>query len=325
MSDVRLSRWALRRLMLAVPVVLSVTALTFILIHLAPGDPVYALAGDGGSPAYYTEMRAKYGLDRPLVEQFVRYTRAVLTGDFGYSFMYQAPVVEVVAAHMPASILLGGASLALATIAGAAFGLLGGLAPARRADVAIRVFASVAYAAPVFWTGQLFIILLAVKLGLAPVGGMTSARESLTGIAAALEVVRHLALPAVTLALPFMAIVTRVSRASLIEAGREPFIVAARARGLTRVQVVSRHAAPHAAVPVVALVGEHATQLVAGAALTEALFGWPGVGYLVLHASLHRDYPLVTGAFIVISTGVVLLNALTDLLCAWLDPRIRLA
>jgi ABC-type dipeptide/oligopeptide/nickel transport system permease component len=127
----------------------------------------------------------------------------------------------------------------------------------------------------------------------------------------------------VTLALPFMAVVLRVTRAAILDALRQPFVLAAGARGLGRPRIILRHAATHAVVPVTALVGEHAASLVAGAALTEALFGWPGLGYLVLHASLHRDYPLVTAAFIVIASGVVLINAAADVACAWLDPRIR--
>ncbi len=319
-----LPRWILRRLLLAVPVVLGVTSLTFLLIHLAPGDPIYLLAGDGGSPAYYADMRAKYGLDRPLAEQFVRYAAAVLTADLGYSFMYQAPVTTVILQHLPASLLLGTAALVLATGVGWLLGLACVLVPGRATELPVRVFASSAYAAPVFWTGQLLIILLSVELGLVPVGGMSSARGSTEGLARAIDVAHHLVLPALTLSLPFMAVVARVSRASLLAAVREPFVGAAYARGLTRRRVVLRHAAPNALVPVAALVGEHATQIVAGAALTEALFAWPGVGYLVLHASLHRDYPLVTAAFIVISTGVVFFNALADAACAYLDPRVRL-
>lgn len=323
-ADASLLRWAVRRLLLALPVIAGVAALTFTLIHLAPGDPIYLLAGDGGSPAYYADMRAKYGLDRPLAEQFVRYARAVFTADLGYSFMYQAPVVEVILQHAPASILLGTTSLLIASAGGFALGLLSVLSRSRSLDAAVRVGASVTYAAPVFWIGQLLMILLSVKLGLLPVAGMTSAREVTSGLGFVADVARHLVLPALTLSLVFMAVVARVSRASLIETTHEPFVGAARARGLTRRQLVLRHAAPNALVPVMALVGEQATQIVAGAALTEALFGWPGVGYLVLHASLHRDYPLVTAAFILITAGVVVFNALTDLACAWLDPRMRL-
>jgi peptide/nickel transport system permease protein len=308
---------------MAVPVVVAVTTLTFALIHLAPGDPLYLLAGDSGSPAYYEDMRQKYGLDRPLPEQFVRYAGAALTGDFGYSFMYQAPVARVIAQHAPASLLLGISAMVLSTVGGLLLGVLCVALP-RRADAVIRVVSSVLYAAPVFWSGQILIILFAVRLGLLPVGGFTTAREPLEGLALAGDVAWHLLLPAVTLALPFLAIVLRVTRAATLEALREPFVQAAYARGVTRGRVIARHAAPHAWAPVAALAGQHAAAIVAGAALTEALFGWPGIGYLVLHASLHRDYPLVTGVFIVISAAVVLFNAAADALCAWLDPRIGL-
>lgn len=317
--------WALRRFLYAIPVVLGITTLTFALIHLAPGDPVYLLAGDGGSPAYYTDMRAKFGLDRPVPEQFLRYTRAALSGDFGYSFTYDAAVTDVLLHHAPASILLGTTALALALAGGVALALLPALRRSVVLDAGIRVGAAVMYSAPVFWTGQILIIVAAVQLGLLPVGGMTSARETYEGTALAADIARHLILPAVTLSLPFMAVVARVTRASLDEALREPFVAAAMARGLSYRQAVLRHAAPHAAVALAALVGLQAPQIVAGAAITEYLFGWPGVGSVILHASLHRDYPLVTSAFLVISTAVVLSNALADALCAWLDPRIGLS
>ena len=312
-----------RRALLALSVVVGVATLTFIMIHVAPGDPIYVLAGDGGSPEYYADMRAKYGLDRPIVEQFSRYAAAVFMADFGYSFMYQEPVFRVIVDRAPASLLLGFTSLLLAVSGGFAVGSIAGARRDGALDVAARALSSIAYSAPVFWTGQVLIILVSVKLGLLPAGGMTTARDDPRGIAYVADVARHLALPALTLALPFMAVVIRVTRAAMVEALKEPFVLAARARGLSDTRIVTRHAAANAVVPVVALVGEHAASVVAGAALTEALFGWPGLGYLVLHASLHRDYPLVIAAFIVISTSVVVFNAATDLACAYLDPRIR--
>jgi peptide/nickel transport system permease protein len=152
---------------------------------------------------------------------------------------------------------------------------------------------------------------------------MSSVRDPQSGLAYALDVLTHLILPAVTLALPCVAIVTSVTRASVLQALGEPFIQAAAARGAGRHALIVRHAAPNAGLPIAALIGQHAAGLVAGAALTESLFGWPGIGYLVLHASLHRDYPLVTGSFIVISAGVAAVNIATDAACAWLDPRVR--
>jgi peptide/nickel transport system permease protein len=316
--------WAIRRALAAVPVVAGITVLTFALIHLAPGDPIVLLAGDGGSPSYYADMREKFGLDRPLAEQFLRYAGAALTGDFGYSFAYQAPVSHVLGSHAAASLLIGASALMIATGAGFGLALLSTIRESRRLDAIIGVCTSVMYAAPVFWTGQVLIIVVAVKLGLLPVGGMTAARETARGLAFTLDVARHLVLPAVTLSLPFLAVVTSVCRAGLRDAMREPFVQAALARGLPRPRVVMRHVAPHATVALATLVGQHAPQIVAGAALTEWLFGWPGLGTVVLEASLHRDYPLVTSSFLVIASTVVCVNAATDALCAWLDPRIRL-
>ena len=319
------ARWLTRRAVFAMLVVAGVTTFTFILIHLAPGDPIYLLAGDGGNASYYNEMRAKYGLDLPLLEQFVRYARAVMSGDFGYSFMYQQPVLRVLRDHLPATLLLGGTSLLFAVALGFGAALLCVTWPVRVVDAAVRGAASIAFSAPVYWTGQVFILIAAVKLGVLPAGGITSARESLEGFRYAGDLFWHLLLPAFTLALPFAAVVTRVSRASMLETLREPHVRAALARGLSRPRLILRHVARNASIPVVTLVGQHAAQLLAGAALTEALFGWPGVGHLVLHAGAHRDYPLVTAAFIFISAGVVFFNLLTDAATAWLDPRVRLA
>jgi peptide/nickel transport system permease protein len=316
--------WAAKRFALALFVVCGIATLTFVLIHVAPGDPIYVLAGDGGSESYYADMHAKYGLDRPLPEQFGRYAAAVARADFGYSFMYQAPVVRVLAQHAPASLLLGITALVIATVSGFALGLATAAQPRGAVDALIRTASAVIYSAPVFWIGQVLIILVAVKLRLLPAGGITTARDEAAGLSYAADVARHLILPATALALPFMAIVTAVTRAAMLEALAEPYVLAAAARGVGRAGLVVKHAAANALVPVVALVGEHAANVVAGAALTEALFGWPGLGYVVLHASLHRDYPLVIAAFILISSSVVFVNAATDIVCAGLDPRIAL-
>lgn len=319
----RAALWILRRLLWAAPVVIGVTALTFFLIHLAPGDPIYLLVGDGGTPAYYAEMRAKYGLDRSLPEQFARYAAAIARGDFGNSFMYQRPVAGLLLDHLFASLLLGLTALSLGAGGGFAAGVAAASTRSRALDAVIRGGASLAYAAPVFWTGQIFMLVAAVWLGLVPVSGMSSARTPLEGPAHAADVARHLILPALTLSLPLAAVIARITRAAMIEAGREPFVTATRARGIAPARVLLRHVAPHALIPVSTFVAQHAAQIVASAALTEALFGWPGIGYLVLHATLHRDIPLVTTAFIGISAGVVVMNAAADALTSWLDPRVR--
>ena len=317
--------WAIHRLLSAAPVVAGVTALTFLLIHLAPGDPIYLLAGDSGSAAYYAEMRAKYGLDRSLAEQFLRYAGAIARGDFGHSFMYQRPVAGLLLDHLFASLLLGLTALGLAAAGGFAAGVAAASTRSHMLDAVVRAGASLAYAAPVFWTGQMFVLAAAVWLGILPVSGMSGARVPLAGAAHAADVAWHLILPAITLSLPLGAVVARITRAAMIEAAREPFVRATYARGLTRARVLVRHVAPHALIPVSTFIAQHAAQIVASAALTEALFGWPGIGYLVLHATLHRDYPLVTTAFIFISASVVVMNAAADAVTAWLDPRVRRA
>ena len=202
------ARWLTRRALLAVLVVAGVTALTFLLIHLAPGDPIILLAGDGGNASYYDAMRAKYGLDRPILDQFWRYVLAVMSGDFGYSFMYQQPVIRVLLDHVPATLLLGGTSLLLSIALGFGAALVCVTWPVRAVDAAIRAVASIAFSAPVYWTGQVFILVAAVKLGVLPAGGISSARESLDGLPYAADVFRHLLLPAFTLSLPFAAVGT---------------------------------------------------------------------------------------------------------------------
>ena len=319
------ARWLLRRAVMAGFVVVGVTTLTFVLIHLAPGDPIYLLAGDGGNASYYDSMRAKYGLDRPILDQFVRYVGAVTSGDFGYSFMFQQPVLRVLLHHLPPTLLLGATALALAVALGFGAALTCILLRSRAADAAIRGLASVLYSAPVYWTGQMLILLAAVKLGVLPAGGMSAARETFDGLWHAADVLRHLVLPAVALSLPFAAVIARVARAAMLETLREPYVAASHARGLSWPRLVLRHVAFSSSIPIVTLIGQHAGQLFAGAALTEALFGWPGIGHLVLHASSHRDYPLVTASFILISASVVFFNLLTDAATAWLDPRIRLS
>ena len=319
------ARWAVRRLLLALPVVAGITVLTFLLIHLAPGDPVYLLAGDGGSPAYYDEMRAKFGLDRPLIQQFAAYTRALVTGNFGHSFTYEAPVGAVLVRYAPASLLLGATALVLSLLGGAVLASASVMWRSRVLDGAIRAASALMYSAPFYWTGQLLILGVAVKLRLLPVGGLTTARETLYGAAFALDVLQHLVLPAATLSLPFMAVVGRVARAALLEAMNDTFMQAARARGLSARHLILRHGWPQAMPAVATLVGQHAPQIVGGAAFTEYLFGWPGLGHVILHAALHRDYPLVTSAFLFIAIAVVCANALADAACAWLDPRVRLA
>ncbi len=320
-----LGRYFIRRLLQALPLIVGVVILTFVLIHLAPGDPLTILAGDGGSPSYYAEMRARYGLDRSIPEQLGRYVLEVLSGDFGYSFSYQQPVFQVILNRVPATLLLMVTALVFSTLVGLWLGVRAGSRPHSWSDYLINVFTSTFYSIPVFWLGQLLILGLSVGLNLFPVSGMVSVRESYTGFRQVLDVLHHLALPALTLALSFMALTTRITRTSLREALAEDYVRTAQAKGLSERTVIRRHALRNSLLPIVTLIGGQIGLLITGAALTETIFAWPGLGRLLLDASLQRDYPLLMAIFILVSVTVIVANLLTDLIYTMLDPRVRLS
>ena len=268
-------------------------------------------------------MRAKFGLDRPLPEQLGRYLLNATRGEFGYSFAYSQPVFQVVLGRIPATLLLMLSGLVLATFLGVWLGVLA----ARRAEGALDHLISagtlIGYSMPAFWLGQILIIVFAAGLGLFPVQGMATARGGYTGLRYAVDVLWHLVLPAATLGLLQLALVARLTRAGLREALAEEFVRTARAKGLASNAVLYRHALRNALLPVVTVVGGHVGTLLAGAVLTEIIFAWPGLGRLLYDATLARDYPLLMAIFLVVSTGVVLANLLTDLVYTRLDPRVR--
>jgi peptide/nickel transport system permease protein len=320
----RLDLLIARRALHAVPLVFGVVTLTFLLIHAAPGDPVYMMAGDGGDAAYYAAMRAHYGLDRPLAEQYVRYLRSVAVGDFGFSYAYQEPVFAIVREHLPATLLLSGSAFVLAVIVGLAVGLLSASAPDSPMDVALRTLTALLYSAPVFWIGQLLLLAFAVGWPLFPVGGIRSVRESTGGAIRMGDLVWHLALPAAALTIGFFAPIARVARASLIVERCREYIRAVRARGVSPAALLVRHALPNALLPIVTVTGHEAGVLITAAGLTEAVFGWPGIGHLLLEASTARDYPLIIAILLTSSLVVVLANVVTDAAYAWLDPRVEI-
>jgi peptide/nickel transport system permease protein len=322
-SSPALGRYIIRRLLGAVALVLGVLVITFVLIHLAPGDPITVLAGDGGDAAYYAAMHARYGLDRPLPEQLVRYLAQVLRGDFGYSFSYQEPVYQVILDRVPATLLLMGTALVISTGGGLILGVLAATRPHTPLDHGILVATLGLYAMPVFWLGQLLIIVFAAGLHWFPVAGMVTARAEYTGLRHVLDVLDHLVLPASTLSLLQLALMARVTRTSLREVLQEDYVRTARAKGLARRPVVFGHALRNALLPIVTVVGGEIGVLLTGAALTETIFAWPGLGRLLLDATLARDYPLLLAIFILVAVTVVGVNLLTDLIYLVLDPRVR--
>ena len=319
-----MTRYLARRLLEAIPLLLGVLALTFVLVHVAPGDPVRILAGDGGDEAYYATMRAKFGLDRPLPEQLVIYFASALHGDFGYSYVQRRPVFDVIADRVPATALLMLPALAVSVILGILLGVVAARRADRPPDHVITVATLVGGATPAFWLGQVLVLVFAAGLGWLPVQGMTSARGVSPGLDAAVDLVRHLVLPVATLGLLQLALVTRVTRTGLIDELREDYVRTAYAKGLRPATVVRRHALRNVLLPVVTIVGSHFGTLLTGAVLTEIIFAWPGLGRLLFDATTSRDYPLLMAMFLVASLSVIVANLLTDIAYTLLDPRVRL-
>jgi peptide/nickel transport system permease protein len=316
-------RYLAWRLLQVLPAAAGILLIGFVLIHAAPGDPVLALAGEHGDAAYYEFMRDRYGLDRPLPQQLATYAGRVVRGDFGTSYVHGRPALDVILERAPATVLLTGVALLLSILLGLPLGALAARRPHGVRDAAITTAALGLYSAPVFWIAQLAILAVALRLGLFPVQGMSTAGSGATGVAHALDVARHLALPALVLASQEMAAMVRLTRSGLIAELATDHVRTARAKGLTERVVLVRHALPRALLPVVTVVGARAGHLIAGAVIVEIVFGWPGLGRLLIVALQTRDAPILLGLFFVVALTVILANLITDLVYAAIDPRVR--
>jgi peptide/nickel transport system permease protein len=316
------TRYLLRRVAQVVPAVAGIVLLAFIVIHTAPGDPVLALAGEHGDAAYYAFMRQKFGLDRSLPEQLLAYASRLLHGDLGLSYVHGRPVVDVVSERLPATLLLTTTALALSSAGGVALGVLAARRADRTADFIVRTGALLGHATPSFWLAQIAAITLALGTGLFPVQGFTDARQAWTGGRYLLDVLHHLVLPALVLAAGELALTTRLTRAGVLEGLATDYARTARAKGLPDSAVV-RHALRNAMLPLVTVIGGRVGMIVTGAVLVETVFAWPGLGQLLLSSIQTRDVPVLLGMFLLVSVAVILVNLLTDLAYAWLDPRVR--
>ncbi len=318
-----MTRYLARRLVQAVPLLLGALVVNFTLIHLAPGDPIYLLAGDAGDAAYYAAMRARYGLDQPLATQLILYFINAAQGQFGYSYAYTRPVFEVIFARLPATLLLVGTSLVLSSCVGIWLGSIAAGRAHSATDHAIAVGTLIGYGMPAFWLGQLLVLVFAVWLGWFPIQGMVDVRSGYQGLAYVGDVLRHLTLPMTTLSLLHLALVVRLTRTGLREQLAEDYVRVAHAKGLPTARVVNHHALRNALLPVVTTIGNQVGTLFTGAVLTEIIFAWPGLGRLLYDATLARDYPLLMGIFLFVAASVILTNLVTDWVYAFLDPRVR--
>jgi len=316
--------YALERLLNAIPLVLGVIVINFVLVSLAPGDPVTALIGEYPAPPDYVErIRAQYGLDASLPERLVRYLGSVVRGDLGFSFANRQPVATLVIERLGRTLLLMVTTVVFATAVGIVLGVWAARRPHSAVDRGATGFALLGYSIPEFWLGQILILVFAVGLGWLPAGGFRSIRGDYAGWAAVVDQARHMILPMLALSFRYMAITTRLTRASLLEVMNADYILASRARGLSERRVLWEHGLRAAALPIITVVGYNFGFIVAGSALVETVFGWPGVGRLMYDSIFTRDYPVLLGILLLVSVSVIVVNLLTDLAYALFDPRVR--
>lgn len=316
-------RYLAGRLLQLVPTVLGIVLVAFVLIHLAPGDPILALAGEHGDAGYYAFMRERFGLDRSLPEQLLTFFRRVLGGDVGVSWVHGRSAMSVIADRMPATLLLMLSALGISTLAGLLAGLFSGARVGRNSDLAVTSVTLLLAAAPVFLLGQMAVLGLGFHWRLFPIGGFRSAGTDFTGAAAMLDVARHLVLPALVLAAAEVAAISRLTRSALATELETDHIRTARAKGISRRALITRHTMRRILLPVLTVIGGRVGQVIAGAVVVETVFSWPGIGRLLLTSTQARDTPVLLGLFLLIAGTVVFVNLLTDLGYALLDPRIR--
>ncbi|MFM8679494.1 MAG: ABC transporter permease [Alphaproteobacteria bacterium] len=325
MTPAAFAAFLARRLLKAAGVVLGVVIVAFFVVRLAPGDPASVIAGQSGAAdaQFMEQLRRQFGLDQPLPVQLWLYVKGVATLDFGVSHRVQRTVASLLVERLPATILLTGTAFAFALAAGVGLGAIAARRVGTAADSVVTVLALTFYATPIFWVGLIFILVFAVWLGWLPALGMFTVGADLAGLAAVVDVARHLLLPALTLGLFYMALYARLTRASMLEVASQDFVRTARAKGMREGPILRRHVLRNAILPVVGFAGVQAGQLVGGSILVETVFSWPGVGRLAFEALLARDYNLLLGVFIVTSAMAVAINLVTDIVVALVDPRIE--
>ena len=306
----------INRFLLTIPVVWLVVSLVFLLIHLVPGDPILQMLGQGATPADISGLRHLYRLDLPLWKQYLLYWAGVVHGDLGASIRLHETVARLIASRYPFTIALTFAALALALVLSLPAGIFAAVRRGRLTDQLLSVVSLFGLSVPAIAGGPILILVFSILIGWFPVSGANSTGAASIGW-------NYLVLPAVTMGVSLAAILTRMVRTAMLEELGQDYIRTARAKGLSEVAVVCRHALPNALVPIVTIVGLQFGALLAGAIVTETIFSWPGIGRLVVTAINNRDYALVQGCLLAIGLTYVLVNLFTDLVYRWINPRMK--
>jgi peptide/nickel transport system permease protein len=314
-----------RALVRSLPTVAIIVVFNFFLLNMAPGDAADVLAAESGAATAETmaATRARLGLDLPLLDQFLNYLWHLLHLDLGFSAKFGVPVLEVVLDRLPATLLLMVTALVFALLVGLAAGFVMALKPGSLLDRAISVAALLFYSVPSFWGALMLIVIFSVQLGWLPSSGYQTIGFEGSGLELALDMARYLVLPALSLSLFFIAIYARLTRASMLEVYGQDYVRTAVAKGLPPGRIAWRHVLRNALVPVTTVAGIHFGILLGGAIVTETVFAWPGLGSLAFQAVFARDFAVLLGILLMSSVLVIVINIATDLLHAWLDPRVE--
>jgi len=315
-----------QRLLKAIPLILAIVICNFVLLKLAPGDAAEVLAGEAaaGTAEYLAELRARFGLDQPVHMQLWHYIVKLATLDLGFSFRHNQTVLSLILDRLPATLLLMFSGMGLAVVVGAALGILASQRVNQLRDNIISVFAILSFSVPVFWLGLMLIVVFSVNLGWFPAGGMETMASGKRGVVRVLDILQHMVMPVTTLGLFYVALYTRVMRASMLEVFNQDFVTTARAKGLSESRITLRHVFRNALLPMVTLIGVQFGTLLGGSVLVETVFSWPGLGRLAFEAVFQRDINLLLGILLMCSVLVVLSNILVDVMYSQLDPRIRI-
>lgn len=315
-----MSTFVLRRLVQTIPILIGISAVTFALINVLPGDPLVAIAGENPevqlSPSAIAALKADYGLDQPLPIQYLRYLGRLAHGDLGRSYRTRQQVLPTVLSRMPATLQLAAASLFVSLLIAFPLGILSAVKRGTWFDGFSILFATTGVSVPTFWAGLMLIVLFAVKLGWLPSSGFGDAGP---------DRLKHLILPAFTLGAAGAGLMTRLIRSSMLEALDQEYLITARAKGLQERTILLRHALRNAGLPVVTLLGVQIGSLLSGSVVIESIFAWPGVGRLAFDSIGRRDLPMVQGVVLLSSLVFLVINLCVDLAYGLLDPRIRLS
>ncbi len=304
-----LSRYILMRLLYAIPTVIGIVLIMFILVRVLPGDPARLIAGLEASEEDVQRIRILLGLNKPIYEQFIDYLASLARGDLGTSLRFGTPVIKEILARFPYTLQLAVVSELFAIAIGIPLGILSAVKPFTKTGYTATIISLIGSSMPIYWLGLMLIYLFSVQLKLLPSHGAGTPK--------------HIILPAITLAILLMGNIVRITKASMLEALESNYVITAKAKGLAEKIVVYRHALRNAMIPIVTILGLQLGSLMGGAILTESVFAWPGLGLLLVDSIFYRDYPLVQGIVLFFATAFVLINIAVDVIYAIIDPRVR--